>query len=115
MITGLHGRLMYLLAGVSIALVATAASAQDRDRDSYIAQAKTFGLDIGYASYCELDPEKLKAFANAGMDENLPQFDDEEFNASIIAEFEAAMRGAAETEPQSGCDAHLAKIAPRIP
>lgn len=108
-----QSRLVGLLAGISVVVVAAHAMAQDRD--SYIAQAKAFGLDIGHASFCQLDGEKLKAFANAGMTENLPSFDDEEFNAAIIAEFEAAMRGAAEMEPPGGCDAHLEKIAAQTP
>lgn len=109
----LHRRLIGLLAGFSIGLAAAGAIAQDRD--NYIAQAKAFGMDIGHASFCKLDDEKLTAFANAGMAENLPSFDDEEFSASILAEFEAAMRGAAETEPEIGCEAHLAKVAEETP
>lgn len=109
----LQSMLVGLLAGLSLGLLADSAVAQDRD--SYIAQAKAFGMDIGHASFCELDGEKLKAFADAGMAENLPAFDDEEFSATILAEFEAAMRGAAEVEPEIGCEAHLAKVAAETP
>ena len=49
------------------------------------------------------------------MAENLPQFDDEEFNAVILAEFEAAMRGAAQMEPAGGCGAHIDKVSAQIP
>lgn len=109
----LQRRLIGLLAGISLGLVAGGAIAQDRD--DHIAQAKAFGMDIGHASFCKLDGEKLQAFASAGMAEKLPSFDDEEFNATILAEFEAAMRGAAEMEPQGGCDAHLEKIEAELP
>ena len=100
--------LIGLFTVIFLGLAAGGAIAQDHD--NYITQAKAFGVDIGHASFCKLDGEKLQAFASAGMGEKLPSFDDEEFDASILAEFEEAMRDAAETEPKGGCDAHLEKI-----
>jgi len=88
--------------------------AEDSDMVAFLANAEFFGSEIGHAVFCEIEKEKLDQLVQTGMPTYLPTLDNAKKNMTLEEAFESAMRKAAESGPEQGCESFLEEVLGRL-